>query len=164
LGERLAEGAAQPDLARTYGVSQATISRLTALLILFSGSGWQDNLRPRPWPCDCPKLAYPLPPCASAEAVASPPHGRRRALTTCAAKRMLLPLVSLQAAVDDSAERLKLCRGVERISSTALLNLLEVSLDPVTRRKVAKRHMQEANPYHLPRSTAKRRSRIADAT
>jgi len=30
-------------------------------------------------------------------------------------------------------------RGTERISSNALLNALEVSLDPVTRQKVAKR-------------------------
>jgi hypothetical protein len=31
-------------------------------------------------------------------------------------------------------------RGTERISSNALLNLLEVGPDPVTRQKVAKRH------------------------
>jgi len=31
------------------------------------------------------------------------------------------------------------CRGTERISSNALLNLLEVGHDPVIRQKVAKR-------------------------
>jgi hypothetical protein len=32
-------------------------------------------------------------------------------------------------------------RGTERISSNALLNALEVGPDPVTRQKVAKRHL-----------------------
>jgi hypothetical protein len=37
-----------------------------------------------------------------------------------------------------------LVRGTERISSNALLNLLEVGPDPVTRQKVAKRHKLRA--------------------
>jgi hypothetical protein len=40
-------------------------------------------------------------------------------------------------------------RGTERISSNALLNLLEVGPDPVTRQKVAKRALNFAVPSEL---------------